>query len=175
MTVEDHERPTARQWSKVMEVPMYVDWRQHGFDLEKQTGCEVSCERTEDREAECAPMPCQVRNHFYALSSRMCVRGYQRLESRPSTLRRWIAHHGPVLVNLSIDRAWRHATKNQGRMSQYLGGSVGIEHSACLVGYTPEYFIVQNNWGKGWGDNGVAYAENAYAKAAFGLCYGALI
>ena len=29
-----------------------------------------------------------------------------------------------------------------------------IDHAALLVGYTPDYWIIKNEWGNKWGENG---------------------
>ncbi len=44
-----------------------------------------------------------------------------------------------------------------------------------LVGYTKDYFIVRNSWGKDWGDGGFAYASDNYAAEAFTEAYGAVL
>jgi C1A family cysteine protease len=41
------------------------------------------------------------------------------------------------------------------------------------VGQSSNRFIVRNNWGTGWGDQG--YALLVYAQAAFKEAYGAVI
>ena len=32
-----------------------------------------------------------------------------------------------------------------------------LNHAVVIVGYTPEYWIVRNSWGKNWGIDGYAY------------------
>lgn len=32
--------------------------------------------------------------------------------------------------------------------------NVTEDHAVLLVGYTPEYWIVKNQWGLDWGENG---------------------
>jgi C1A family cysteine protease len=37
-----------------------------------------------------------------------------------------------------------------------------------VVGYTADKrFIIRNSWGTGWGDQGYAYASEAYIQAGF--------
>ena len=33
-------------------------------------------------------------------------------------------------------------------------GSVKIDHAVLLVGYTADYWIIKNQWGKSWGESG---------------------
>lgn len=42
-----------------------------------------------------------------------------------------------------------------------------IDHAVLLIGYTPNYWIVKNSWGTGWGDNG--YGKIAMGNS-FGIC-----
>src|SRR6185503_7029546 len=35
-------------------------------------------------------------------------------------------------------------------------------HAVCAVGYTPDYFIIRNSWGTGWGQEGYFLMPNAF-------------
>lgn len=111
-------------------------------------------------------------NAFYALASRMKIASYFSLGRNLSEWRSWIATKGPILTRLDVDTAWDEATENHGRLQRYDAGHARGGHCVCLVGYTPEYFIVRNSWGTAWGDGGFAYATDAYASAAFTEAYG---
>lgn len=92
-----------------------------------------------------------------------------------SRWRYWIANQGPILTRLGVDRTWDRATQTNGSLDTDLPDTVGGGHAVSLVGYTKNYFIVRNSWGSGWGDKGLAYALNSYAKDAFTEAYGAIL
>jgi C1A family cysteine protease len=39
-------------------------------------------------------------------------------------------------------------------------GQIIGNHAMCVVGYTPEYLIVENSWGSAWGDQGYGAISN---------------
>ena len=67
-----------------------------------------------------------------------------------------VAENGPVSV--AVDASGFH---------QYHGGIYydqncrndrsGLNHAVLVVGYGPNYWIVKNSYGSGWGDNGYIY------------------
>ena len=65
--------------------------------------------------------------------------------------------------------------QNRGQLEAYKPNTVRGGHAVCLVGYTPDHFIVRNSWGTQWGDKGFAYASNDYAQEAFTEAYGAVL
>lgn len=109
---------------------------------------------------------------FYALAAQFKIASYINLDSDPDAWRNWIAQHGPILVRLDVDNAWRNATLTGGQLAAYDAASAKGGHAVSLVGYDANGFIVRNSWGEGWGDKGFAYASNAYALAAFTEAYG---
>lgn len=46
------------------------------------------------------------------------------------------------------------------------GCGIALDHAVNLVGYGPDYYILRNSWGTGWGDGG--YMKIA-AKAGNGV------
>ena len=114
---------------------------------------------------------------FYTIAARFRITSYHNLGGSLQRWRSWIYNQGPILTRLDVDKRWERATATNGHLREYrerdrgnLGG-----HAVCLVGYTPDYFIVRNSWGTSWGDKGYAYASNAYAKKAFTEAYGAVL
>ena len=44
-----------------------------------------------------------------------------------------------------------------------------ITHAVLLVGYTPSYWIVKNQWGKHWGENGyIRISRNSFRNCGIG-------
>lgn len=39
-----------------------------------------------------------------------------------------------------------------------------IDHAVLIVGYTPSYWIVKNQWGTQWGMNGFAHVTRSYYR-----------
>ena len=112
---------------------------------------------------------------FYATASRYRISSYYNLGDSLDGWRRWIAFQGPILTRLNVDRTWDRAAETAGVLAEFLPAIVRGGHAVCLVGYTPDHFIVRNSWGTRWGDGGFAYASNAYAQDAFPEAYGAVL
>jgi hypothetical protein len=119
-------------------------------------------------------------NAFYSRAARLRISTYHTLIERDGTKslgmwRRWIANQGPILTRLDVDTTWARATQTRGVLQQYVPDNRHRGHAVCLVGYTDTCFIVRNSWGPYWGDNGCAYAYDAYAQDAFTEAYGAVL
>lgn len=109
---------------------------------------------------------------FYAIASQFRISSYVNLGRSLPNWRRWLATKGPILTRLVCDNTWMNARSTNGRLDVYDAMSMQGGHAVALVGYDQNQFIVRNSWGTGWGDNGFAYASNAYAAAAFTEAYG---
>lgn len=115
------------------------------------------------------------RGAFYAKAATLRIASYHNLGTNLDFWRQWIAFQGPILTRLNVDATWDKATLTEGHLETYRPDTVRGGHAVCLVGYTPDYFIVRNSWGADWGDDGFAYASNDYAQAAFRDAYGAVM
>jgi C1A family cysteine protease len=112
-------------------------------------------------------------NTFYANASTRKAANYFNLGKDLSQWRSWIAANGPILVGLSVDETWENAAATGGKLDTFVPASVRGGHAVCIVGYTPERFIIRNSWGTTWGDKGFGYASPAYiADAFFNESYG---
>ena len=113
---------------------------------------------------------------FFSIAAQFRITAYYNLGKNLNEWRSWIAHVGPVLTRLEVDLTWKNATATDGELEAYQAPTQAMGgHAVCLVGYTPDYFIVRNSWGATWGDAGFAYASNQYAESAFTEAYGALL
>ncbi|MEP3421269.1 MAG: C1 family peptidase [Erythrobacter sp.] len=116
---------------------------------------------------------------FYTGAAPLRIHSFRNLfagqADRISVLKRWIAQRGPVLTRLTVDRTWRKATSAKGKLATYRPYDGAGGHAVALVGYTPNYFIVRNSYGRSWGDKGFAYASYNYTQAAFTEAYGVVI
>jgi Papain family cysteine protease len=84
--------------------------------------------------------------------------------------RRWLAHSGPVLVLLQVDKHLETAT-----LDTYDEASADGSHAAALYGYGPDHFLLRSSWGPGWGDGGYARMSLAYAARAVIESYGVIV
>ena len=74
----------------------------------------------------------------------------------------------PAEALVSVDATWDNATATHGKLDTFQPGTVRGGHAPCVVGYTADNrFIIRNSWGTTWGDQGLAYASEAYVNAAF--------
>ena len=115
---------------------------------------------------------------FYTEAAKLRIHSYHNLkknsdpEKNIDEWKRWIASRGPLLVRLVVDETWYKATENGGDLKKFSDSVKEGGHAVCIVGYTPEHFIVRNSWGEDWGDRGFGYATNDYIEAAFTEAYG---
>jgi hypothetical protein len=108
---------------------------------------------------------------FYAIASQLKLTSYINLGRNLGHWRRWIATKGPILTRLDCDNHWMNAASTNGRLDVYdamsmqgghvVAGRLRSEPVQCAIaGARPG------------GDEGFAYASNAYAAAAFTEAYG---
>ena len=114
-------------------------------------------------------------NVFYSIAAQFRISAYYGLGTELNEWRMWIARVGPILTRLAVDETWKRACQTNGRLEEYNSTTIFGGHAVCLVGYTATHFIVRNSWGVNWGDQGFAYASNAYAAEAFTEAYGAVL
>lgn len=107
-------------------------------------------------------------NAFYATAATRRIAAYFNLQRNLTNWRNWLVAHGPVLVGLNVDETWDKAAETHGKLDVFHANTVRGGHAVCVVGYTRDNrFIIRNSWGTAWGDNGFAYASEAYINAAF--------
>ena len=107
-------------------------------------------------------------NAFYATAATRKIASYFNLQKNLANWRQWLATQGPILVGVSVDATWDHATATHGKLDTFQPATVRGGHAPCVVGYTADNrFIIRNSWGTTWGDQGFAYASEAYINAAF--------
>jgi hypothetical protein len=107
-------------------------------------------------------------NAFFATASTRRIAAYFNLFKNLPNWRAWLAAHGPILVGLSVDATWDHATATHGKLDVFQPNTVRGGHAVACVGYTSDRrFILRNSWGTSWGDHGFGYASEAYINAAF--------
>ena len=107
-------------------------------------------------------------NAFYATCASRKIASYFNLQKNLASWRAWLAATGPLLVGLSVDRTWDNATATHGLLDTFQPNTVRGGHAVTVVGYRKDgRFIIRNSWGTAWGDQGFAYASEAYINAAF--------
>lgn len=107
-------------------------------------------------------------NTFFATVATRRIAAYYNLGKNLASWRTWLAGHGPILAGLSVDATWDNATATHGKLDTFQPTTVRGGHAIAIVGYTTDNrFIVRNSWNTTWGDQGFAYASEAYINAAF--------
>lgn len=113
---------------------------------------------------------------FYTQAAGLRIASFHNLGIDPDQWRQWLASNGgPILTRIDVDATWDRATDTGGHLKGFQPDTKRGGHAVCVVGYTPDYFIVRNSWGDAWGDKGFAYAWSDYFKAAFTEGYGAVL
>ena len=111
---------------------------------------------------------------FYTRAARLRIATYHNLQTDLAVWRKWLAAGRPILARLEPDAAFDNAS---GRtiLTRYREDTACGGHAVCIVGYTPKRFVIRNSWGRQWGEDGFAYATDAYVSAAFSEAYGAVL
>ena len=105
---------------------------------------------------------------FFATAANYRVASYFNLRKNLNDWRNWLATHGPIMAGVSVDATWDKATSTKGKLDTFQPKTTRGGHAICVVGYTSDKrFIIRNSWGTGWGDQGFAYASEAYINAGF--------
>jgi C1A family cysteine protease len=106
-------------------------------------------------------------NAFFATASTRRAANYFNLGKNLSQWKSWLASNGPILAGLNVDGTWDNATQTGGKLDTFKPATVRGGHAVCVVGYTPDRFIIRNSWGTAWGDEGFGYASPAYINKGF--------
>lgn len=118
---------------------------------------------------------------FYKEAAKLKIKSYYNLmrsgKDALAVIRKWIGSgNGPVFLCVNADKTWDNAKATKGHLHKFIEPKEEYGHAVCIVGYTPDYFIIRNSWGiSDWGDKGFAYASNAWAKEAFLEAYGVVV
>lgn len=117
---------------------------------------------------------------FYALAAQLKIKGYYCLQydevADIDRFKIWLTHRGPILVLADIDsNFFKPQTDKKMILRDYDKESVDGGHAIVIVGYTKDYFIIRNSWGKDYGDGGYTYASNEYVQAAICEAYGIVV
>jgi C1A family cysteine protease len=73
----------------------------------------------------------------------------QNVEQHIPTL---LEKYGPITVGIDTDNDYIDSYRT-GVFDEKLCGT-DIDHAVAIVGFTDEYYIVKNSWGRDWGENG---------------------
>jgi C1A family cysteine protease len=107
-------------------------------------------------------------NTFYASAAQYKASAYFNLGKELGQWRAWLASAGPIMAGVRVDATWDAANATHGILDAFQPNTVRGGHAICIVGYRKDgRFIIRNSWGTGWGDNGFAYASEAYINGAF--------
>lgn len=107
-------------------------------------------------------------NTFYATAATRRIASYFNLGKNLNSWRNWLVTHGPIMAGLGVDATWDNAMATHGKLDTFQPNTVRGGHAVCVVGYTTDKrFIIRNSWDTAWGDNGFAYASEAYINAGF--------
>lgn len=68
-----------------------------------------------------------------------------------------IVQYGPIPVG--IDSTSWHLEMYRGGILKESQCGKDVDHAVLVVGFTPDYWIIKNSWGKQWGQEGYFYLE----------------
>lgn len=90
-------------------------------------------------------------------------------------MRTWISKHGPVVTRLDVDRDFMKANRKTKMLELGSEGHAYGGHAVVVVGYKPEGLLLLNSWGKKWGNNGLIWVSNDWAKFKLTESYGIIL
>lgn len=113
---------------------------------------------------------------FYRLAAQLRLSGVYNLGKNFTNWKQWLSTSGPIVAAINVDSSFENATATKGMLDTYNVNQIFGGHCICFVGYTSDNrIIIRNSWGKGWGDNGFAYATVDWIMKACLEAYGAVI
>lgn len=80
------------------------------------------------------------------------IGAYYRLKPVISDFHAALNETGVIAVSAKVHKGWDEAKDGIIKLNKKTNGG----HAFIIVGYNDKGFWIQNSWGKGWGDNGVA-------------------
>ncbi|MBF0458898.1 MAG: RICIN domain-containing protein [Nitrospirae bacterium] len=103
-------------------------------------------------------------------SSSSTIKSWQWVSATVSSLKDALGRYGPLVVSMEVYDDFYYY--KSGIYSYTSGGDLG-GHAILLVGYNDaqQYFIVKNQWGKSWGEQG--YFRIAYSQVTSVVQFGA--
>ncbi len=183
--IKKHEKVSVRFiWMAAKELDEYVDYPSTFID-DAGTSLKTALKTAKKYgalKADLFPFKGRMReikeNNFLKIAGKLKIKSYFNLinnqKDKLRAFKIWLAYRGPILTCLDVEDTWQDVKRN-GILGKYDKKSIAGGHAVSIVGYTPTHFIVRNSWGRGWGDNGFAYASYEYAQAAFDEGYGVVM
>lgn len=78
----------------------------------------------------------------------------------PEEVKNAVYFNGPVLISIPVYESFE---RTRGDLELPRGGeTIRGYHAIAVIGYTKDRYIIQNSWGKNWGDGGLAYMPFNY-------------
>lgn len=123
------------------------------------------------KKAEVAPpadVDAEAAKHLLTRYERIDLTG-DRI-ARVNAIKSAVSEGFPVVFGMPITTQWMALSKATART--YMGGRMTFfpkagNHAMTVVGYEPEFLHVENSWGAGWGDNGIAYLNVGHVEEIF--------
>lgn len=72
----------------------------------------------------------------------------------PDDLKLTLYKYGPAIAGIKI---YNNYTLSKNNIYQYNTKEAISGHAVVIIGWTKKYWIIQNSWGKRWGDKGKFY------------------
>lgn len=86
------------------------------------------------------------------------ITGYSSTAKTPEALIQAVDTIGPVTVAVRAGHdSWQFYDDGHLCDSSFNSLSHKVDHAVVLIGYTPEYYIIKNSWGEGWGKDGFVH------------------
>ena len=82
------------------------------------------------------------------------IGAYYRINKRISDFHAALNEVNAIYVSATVHDGWQNTNIKNGVITP--GGTPLGGHAFAIVGYNSEGFLVQNSWGPGWGENGLA-------------------
>jgi len=73
----------------------------------------------------------------------------------------------PVVIGMPLGPQFMGLTGPLAQQNYQVTQPYVGNHAMCVVGYTPDYLILENSWGAGWGDGGYGALPNAAIPEIF--------
>ncbi|KAL4472448.1 hypothetical protein ABPG74_018397 [Tetrahymena malaccensis] len=124
-------------------------WPANGYDYAKETGLTTSSKYPYEAVKGTCRFSVQQMDKLYKIN------GYKQIQSDQKSIKQALITNGALTV--IVDASKWQAYRGGILQTNY---PIQLNKVANIIGYGPNYWLLRNSWGSGWGENGYIRVDN---------------